>query len=102
MTDTPMTVHWSQSLRTAVRPIVTLMVLLTYCIVFGWAVVWLLQEGETDNALALLGGIAGTTSAIVGFWFGTRGKGGLEVTKDSDAKGMAATPPHNTKNSQSE
>ena len=70
---------WTDYLRSSVRPLVTFAVILVYLSVTGAAVVILLLGAgdHTDSALALLSGLAAVATGIVGFWFGTRGAGGL-------------------------
>ena len=39
-------------------------------------ITWLMWRGETDQAIAVFSGLASTTSAIIAFWFGSRGSTG--------------------------
>lgn len=36
-------------------------------------ITWLMWMGETEQAIAVFSGLASTTSAIMAFWFGSRG-----------------------------
>lgn len=92
----PVKAHWTDSLRSAVRPLVTFMVVATYLGITSWTILSLLDEGQTDNALALLSGVAGIATGIVGFWFGSRGVGGLK----NDSKNEQTSAPTETSNPQ--
>ena len=71
-------VHWSEYIRSLVRPITTFLVVGTYLGITSYTIWVLLDDGQTDNALALLSGVAGIATGIVGFWFGSRGAGGVK------------------------
>jgi hypothetical protein len=60
--------------RSKVRPRVTYIVISAYVLLSCFSVIWLLINRETENALALFSGFTGVACAIVGFWFGARGK----------------------------
>jgi hypothetical protein len=68
--------HWTDNLRSIVRPIVTLLVISALLGLFGYAIVHLLKN-DVKSALGLLSGLGALASGIIGFWFGTRGKGGV-------------------------
>ena len=84
MIDKPTSTNMD-AFRSSVRPIVTFTVVGTYLYITSYTIIHLLSEGDqTDNALALLTGVSGIATGIVGFWFGSRGQSTKPALKDSN------------------
>ena len=76
--------HWTDNLRSIVRPVVTILVIIVLLSLFGYAIVHLLEiKDDVKSALGLLSGLAALASGIIGFWFGTRGQGGVALPNDA-------------------
>ena len=58
--------------RSRVRRVVTYAVIFTYLGLASVITVWLVCQGKSETALAVLGGVGTTTASITGFWFGSR------------------------------
>ncbi len=69
--------------RSKVRPYVTYLLITIYALTTSFAIIWLLLNGQSDNALALLSGLSAVSTGVVGFWFGTRGNVSNNITKPS-------------------
>jgi hypothetical protein len=86
----------TQQLRSKVRPYVTFGVVFVYLATIAFAIIWLLLDDQTDNALALLSGLSAVSTGIVGFWFGTRGTGGQELGNGTITKNEPSVMPRNS------
>ena len=83
--------HWTDNLRSIVRPVVTILVIVVLLSLFGYAIVHLLEiKNDVKSALGLLSGLAALASGIIGFWFGTRGQGGVALPTDKSDTDPAA------------
>ena len=87
--------HWTDNLRSIVRPVVTILVILVLLGLYAHTIVFLLATGEeVKSALALLSGLAALASGIIGFWFGTRGSGGVVLPSGESSADSAAYGGH--------
>lgn len=74
--------------RSNVRVYVTYWVTFAYVVVAAFIVIWLIAiEGRIDLALGVFSGLSGVASSIIGYWFGSRGHGGLQGQKETQNPG---------------
>jgi len=76
--------HWTESFRSMVRPTTTFAVLGAYIVISAIAIYSLIENGlehskdeYVKTGLALFAGLSGVATTIIGFWFGSRGSGGV-------------------------
>ncbi len=86
----------SELLRSQVRPHVTYLVITIYTFTTAFAVMLLLFNSQYSEALALLSGLSAVATGIVGFWFGSRGKGGIPKPGADDFIASAEKSADNT------
>ena len=87
--------HWTDNLRSIVRPVVTILVIVVLLGLYAYTIVRLLAiKDEVKSALALLSGLSALASGIIGFWFGTRGSGGVTLPSSESSPESTANGGH--------
>lgn len=73
--------------KSNVRVFVTYAMTLAYILAALGLIGWLMWQSKTELALGVFSGVASTTSAVIAFWFGSRGS-----TPPPDRAGPGALP----------